>query len=54
MILVDPLGLADRLAQGVPYIGVDRAADIERQEDAGLDEDVSAHRLLSRRLAARL
>ena len=32
MILVDPLGLADRLAQGVPYIGVDRAVDLERQK----------------------
>jgi pimeloyl-ACP methyl ester carboxylesterase len=32
MILVDPLGLADRLAQGVPYIGVDRAADLERRK----------------------
>jgi len=31
MVLVDPLGLADRLAQGVPYIGVDRAAEIERK-----------------------
>ncbi len=32
MILVDPLGLADRLAQGVPYIGIDRAAEIERRK----------------------
>jgi pimeloyl-ACP methyl ester carboxylesterase len=32
LILVDPLGLADRLAQGVPYIGVDKAADLERRK----------------------
>jgi pimeloyl-ACP methyl ester carboxylesterase len=32
MVLVDPLGLADRLAQGVPYIGVDRAAGLERKK----------------------
>ena len=32
MVLVDPLGLADRLAQGVPYIGVDRAAGLERRK----------------------
>ncbi|WP_454886570.1 alpha/beta fold hydrolase [Sphingomonas oryzagri] len=32
LILVDPLGLADRLAQGVPYIGVDKAADIESRK----------------------
>lgn len=32
MILVDPLGLADRLAQGVPYITVDKAADLERRK----------------------
>ncbi len=54
MILVDPLGLADRLAQGVPYIGVDRARRSRTQEDAGIDEGVPAHRLLSRRLASRL
>lgn len=34
MILVDPLGLADRLAQGVPYIGIDKAADLERKKTA--------------------
>jgi pimeloyl-ACP methyl ester carboxylesterase len=34
LILVDPLGLADRLAQGVPYIGVDKAADLERKKTA--------------------
>ncbi len=32
IVLVDPLGLADRLAQGVPYIGVDKAADLERKK----------------------
>jgi pimeloyl-ACP methyl ester carboxylesterase len=32
MILVDPLGLADRLAQGVPYITVDKAAELERRK----------------------
>lgn len=32
MILVDPLGLADRLAQGVPYINVDKAAELERRK----------------------
>jgi pimeloyl-ACP methyl ester carboxylesterase len=32
MILVDPLGLADRLAQGVPYITVDHAAELERKK----------------------
>lgn len=32
LILVDPLGLADRLAQGVPYITVDRAAELERKK----------------------
>lgn len=32
MILVDPLGLAARLAQGVPYINVDKAADLERRK----------------------
>jgi pimeloyl-ACP methyl ester carboxylesterase len=31
MVLVDPLGLADRLAQGVPYLNVDRAAELERR-----------------------
>ena len=32
MVLVDPIGLADRLAQGVPYIGVDRATELERKK----------------------
>jgi len=32
MILVDPLGLADRLAQGVPYISVDKATELERRK----------------------
>ncbi|MBA2933344.1 alpha/beta hydrolase [Sphingomonas sp. CGMCC 1.13654] len=32
MILVDPLGLADRMAQGVPYITIDKAADLERRK----------------------
>jgi pimeloyl-ACP methyl ester carboxylesterase len=32
LILVDPLGLADRLAQGVPYITVDKAAELERRK----------------------
>jgi pimeloyl-ACP methyl ester carboxylesterase len=32
MILVDPLGLADRLAQGVPYIGVDKAMELESRK----------------------
>jgi pimeloyl-ACP methyl ester carboxylesterase len=32
LILVDPLGLADRLAQGVPYISVDKAAELERRK----------------------
>ena len=32
LILVDPLGLADQLAQGVPYIGVDRAREQERRK----------------------
>jgi pimeloyl-ACP methyl ester carboxylesterase len=31
MVLVDPLGLADQMAQGVPYIDVDKAADLERR-----------------------
>ncbi len=34
MVLVDPLGLADGLAQGVPYISVDRAAELERRKTA--------------------
>jgi pimeloyl-ACP methyl ester carboxylesterase len=32
MVLVDPLGLADRLAQGVPYIAIDRATELERRK----------------------
>lgn len=34
MVLVDPLGLADGLAQRVPYIGVDHAAALERGKTA--------------------
>lgn len=36
MVLVDPLGLADRLTQGVPYITVDRAAELERRKTPAL------------------
>jgi len=32
LILVDPLGLADRLAQGVPYLSIDKAAELERRK----------------------
>ncbi len=34
LILVDPLGLADRLAQGVPYLDIDKATDLERRKTA--------------------
>jgi pimeloyl-ACP methyl ester carboxylesterase len=36
MVLIDPLGLADRLTQGVPYIPVDRAAELERRKTPSL------------------
>ena len=34
LVLVDPLGLEDMLALGVPYVSVDRAAGMERRKTA--------------------
>lgn len=35
MVLVGPLGLTDGLPQGVPYLSVDRAAEMERKKTPG-------------------